>query len=144
MSRLVPRGGLGPEWPNEPDDGQAWGDQGAQRNGAPGQDRQQRHYRQGRDQHPTRRFDYQGRAPYPGNGDPRGRAGSGGYPGGPRGLQDGHGPRGTRQYEDRYDAFTGILKSRAAVIDVDLAIGVAGSPSRLHEHVDERAVPIVP
>jgi hypothetical protein len=51
---------------------------------------------------------------------------------------------GTRQYEDRYDAFTGILKSRAAIIDVDLTIGVAGSPSRLHEHVDERAVPIVP
>jgi len=51
---------------------------------------------------------------------------------------------GTRQYEDRYDAFTGVLKSRAAVIDVDLSIGVAGTPSRLHEHVDERAVPIAP
>jgi hypothetical protein len=34
MSRRVPRGGLGPEWPNQPDDGQAYGgDQGAQRNG---------------------------------------------------------------------------------------------------------------
>ena len=33
MSRRVPRGGLGPEWPNEPDDGQAYGDQGAQSNG---------------------------------------------------------------------------------------------------------------
>ena len=32
MSRRVPRGGLGPEWP-EPDDGQAYGDQGAQHNG---------------------------------------------------------------------------------------------------------------
>jgi hypothetical protein len=32
MSRRVPRGGLGPEWP-EPDDGQAYGDQGAQRDG---------------------------------------------------------------------------------------------------------------
>lgn len=51
---------------------------------------------------------------------------------------------GTRQYEDRYDAFTGILKSRAATIDVDLSIGVAGATSRLHEHVDERAQPIVP
>ncbi len=30
MSRRVPRGGLGPEWPSEPDDGQAHGDQGAQ------------------------------------------------------------------------------------------------------------------
>jgi Phosphodiester glycosidase len=29
MSRQVPRGGLGPEWPNEPDDGQAYGEQGA-------------------------------------------------------------------------------------------------------------------
>jgi hypothetical protein len=29
MSRGVPRGGLGPEWPNEPDDGQAYGEQGA-------------------------------------------------------------------------------------------------------------------
>ena len=51
---------------------------------------------------------------------------------------------GTRQYEDRYDAFTGVLKSRAAVIDIDLSIGVAGAPTRLHEHVDEHAVPIVP
>jgi hypothetical protein len=51
---------------------------------------------------------------------------------------------GTRQYEDRYDAFTGILKSRAAIIDVDLSIGVAGTASRLHEHVDEHAVPVVP
>jgi hypothetical protein len=31
MSRRVPRGEPGPEWPNEPDDGQAYGDQGAQR-----------------------------------------------------------------------------------------------------------------
>jgi hypothetical protein len=51
---------------------------------------------------------------------------------------------GTRQYEDRYDAFTGVLRSRAAIFDVDLTVGVAGAPSRLHEHVDERAVPIVP
>jgi hypothetical protein len=51
---------------------------------------------------------------------------------------------GTRQYEDRYDAFTGVLKSRSAVIDVDLSVGVAAVPSRLHEHVTERAVPIVP
>ncbi len=43
MSRRVPRGGPGPEWLNEPDDGQAHGDQGAQRNGngAPGQDQRQ-------------------------------------------------------------------------------------------------------
>jgi hypothetical protein len=32
MSRRVPSGGLGPEWPNEPDDGQAYSDQGAQHN----------------------------------------------------------------------------------------------------------------
>src|SRR5258708_14448531 len=48
MSQRVPRGGLGPEWPNEPDDGQAKGDQGAKRNGngAPGQDQRQRQYGQ--------------------------------------------------------------------------------------------------
>ena len=51
---------------------------------------------------------------------------------------------GTRQYEDRYDAFTGELKSREAIIDVDLSIGVAGVQNRLHEHVSEHAVPIVP
>jgi hypothetical protein len=33
MSRRVPRGGLGSEWSSEPDDGQAYGDQGAQRDG---------------------------------------------------------------------------------------------------------------
>jgi hypothetical protein len=53
MSRRVPRGGPGSEWPSEPsepDDGQGYGDQGAQRNGygydgngrgASGQDQQQ-------------------------------------------------------------------------------------------------------
>ena len=63
MSRRVPRGGLGPEWPDEPDDGQAYGDQGVQHNGyrpngyngyngngngngAPGQDQQQHQYGQ--------------------------------------------------------------------------------------------------
>jgi hypothetical protein len=54
MSRRVPRGGPGPEWPNGPDDGQAYGHRSAQRNGygpngyngngAPGQDQQQHHY----------------------------------------------------------------------------------------------------
>ena len=33
MSRRVPRGGPGSEWPSEPDDGQTHGDQGAQRDG---------------------------------------------------------------------------------------------------------------
>ena len=61
MSRRVPRGGLGPEWPDEPDGGQAYGDQGVQHNGyrpngyngyngngngAPGQDQQQHQYGQ--------------------------------------------------------------------------------------------------
>jgi hypothetical protein len=32
MSRQVPRDGLGPEWPHEPDDWQAYGEQGAPRN----------------------------------------------------------------------------------------------------------------
>jgi hypothetical protein len=33
MSRRVPPGGPGPEWPNEPDDGQSYGDQGSPGNG---------------------------------------------------------------------------------------------------------------
>jgi hypothetical protein len=48
---------------------------------------------------------------------------------------------GTRQFEDRYDAFTGVLKNRAAIMDMDLSVGVAGTPSRLHEHVDLKTVP---
>src|ERR1700743_1887538 len=58
MSRRVPLAGPGPKWPNEPDDGQAYGDQGAQHNGygadnyngngngAPGQDQRQQQYGQ--------------------------------------------------------------------------------------------------
>jgi Phosphodiester glycosidase len=122
MSQRVPRGGLGPEWPNEPDDGQAKGDQGAQRNGngAPGQDQQQRQYGQyggpgrsgpagygqqqpnggqGYDNQPRQTFSYQDRgATYPGNGDPRGRNG---YDGGPRGFQNGRGQGNMRRYEDQ-------------------------------------------
>jgi hypothetical protein len=49
---------------------------------------------------------------------------------------------GTRQFEDRYDAFTGVLKSRAAIMDLNLSVGVAGAPSRLHEHVDLKTVPV--
>jgi hypothetical protein len=48
---------------------------------------------------------------------------------------------GTRQFEDRYDAFTGVLRNRAAIMDMDLSVGVAGAPSRLHEHVDLKTVP---
>ena len=33
MSRRVPRGGPGPEWPGEPDDGHPYGDQDGQRDG---------------------------------------------------------------------------------------------------------------
>ena len=81
MSRRVPRGGLGPEWPNEPDDGQAYGDQGAQRNGngAPGQDQQQDQYGQ-----------YGG----PGRGGPAGYGQQQPY-GGQGG--NGHGPQGYDQ-----------------------------------------------
>lgn len=49
---------------------------------------------------------------------------------------------GTRQFEDRYDAFTGLLKNRAATMDMDLNVGVAGAPSTLHEHVDLKTVPV--
>jgi hypothetical protein len=103
MSQRVPRGGLGPEWPNEPDDGQAHGDQGAQRNGngAPGQDQQQHQYGQyggpgrsgpagygqqqpyggqGYDNQPKQTFNYQDRsATYQGNGDPRDSNGYDGF-----------------------------------------------------------------
>ena len=129
MSRRVPHGGLGPQWPDEPNDGQAQGDQGARRNGnhAPGQDQQQRQYAQqrgpgrsgpagygqqqayggqGYDNQPTQTFDYQGRgATYPRNGDPRGRDGYGGYDGDPRGLQNGRRQGDLRRYEDprRFD-----------------------------------------
>ena len=129
MSRRVPHGGLGPQWPDEPDDGQAQGDQGARRNGnhAPGQDQQQRQYAQqrgpgrsgpagygqqqayggqGYDNQPTQTFDYQGgRATYPRNGDPRGRDGYGGYDRDPRGLQNGRRQGDLRRYEDprRFD-----------------------------------------
>jgi hypothetical protein len=51
---------------------------------------------------------------------------------------------GTRQFEDRYDAFSGVLKNRAALTDVDLSVGVAGAASRLHEHVDIHTVPLTP
>jgi hypothetical protein len=51
---------------------------------------------------------------------------------------------GNRQYEDRYDAFTGVLKSRDARMDVDLSVGVAGAESRLHEHIAERVIPMTP
>ncbi len=48
---------------------------------------------------------------------------------------------GTRQFEDRYNAFTGVLENRAAIMDLDLSVGVAGAPSRLHEHIDLKTVP---
>ena len=81
MSRRVPRGGLGPEWPGEPDDGQAYGDQGVQHNGngAPGQDQQQHQY---------------GQHGGPGRGGPAGYGQQEPYSG--QGG-NGHGPRGYDQ-----------------------------------------------
>ena len=81
MSRRVPRGGLGPEWPDEPDDGHAYGDQGVQHNGngAPGQDQQQHQY---------------GQHGGPGRGGPAGYGQQEPY-GGQGG--NGHGPRGYDQ-----------------------------------------------
>jgi hypothetical protein len=52
---------------------------------------------------------------------------------------------GSRRFEDRYDAFTGVLKSRAATTDADLTLAVAGAPpSQLREHVDIKTVPVAP
>jgi Phosphodiester glycosidase len=61
MARRVPRGGLGPEWQNEPDDGQAYGDQGAQHdgygpNGYNGYNGDPRGYQDGRGQGNMRRY----------------------------------------------------------------------------------------
>jgi hypothetical protein len=123
MSRRVPRGGPGPEWPNEPDDGQAYGDPGAQRNGngAPGQDQQQHQYGgpgrgrsagygqqqpyggQGGNGHGPQGYDQPGPPPGPGQGydnqptqtfNYQGRGAT--YPGNgdPRGYQGNGDPRG--------------------------------------------------
>jgi len=98
MSRRVPRGGPGPEWPNEPDDGQAHGDRGAQRNGngAPGRDQQQRRHGQ-----------YGG----PGRGGPAGYGqqpygGQGGYGHGPQGYDQPGPPPGLGQGYDNQPART--------------------------------------
>ena len=71
MSRRVPRGGLGPEWPNEPEDGQAYGDQGAQENGyGPNGNNGNNgngHGAPGQDQHQQQQYGQYGR---PGRGGP--------------------------------------------------------------------------
>ena len=67
----MPRGEPGPEWPNEPDDGQAYGHRGAQRDGyGPGGQRQPYGGQgQGYANRPTQTFGYQGRgAAYQGRG----------------------------------------------------------------------------
>ena len=67
MSRRVPRGGLGPEWPNEPEDGQAYGDQGAQENGyGPNGNNGNGHGAPVQDQH---QYDLYGQYRGPGRGD---------------------------------------------------------------------------
>jgi hypothetical protein len=106
MSRRVPRGGPGPEWPNEPEDGQAFGDPGAQHNGygadnyngngngAPGRDpRQQRHGQYGQYGAPGRGgpADYGQQQAY--GGQPQGGQPRGGQ-GGDRYGQQGYGPPG--------------------------------------------------
>jgi hypothetical protein len=103
MSRRVPRGGLGPD---QPDDRQAYGDQGAQsnsygpsgynsnRHGAPGQDQQQHQY--GQYGSPGRGGPADnGQQPYPGNGDPRG------YHDG-RAQGNMHRYRDPQRYDERY------------------------------------------
>jgi hypothetical protein len=84
----VPRGGPGPEWPNEPDDGQAYGHRGAQRNGygpdgyngpsayngdghgAPGQDQQQYDQYDQYDQHSQYGRPGRGGPAFPGESSP--------------------------------------------------------------------------
>jgi hypothetical protein len=109
MSRRVPRGGPGPEWPNEPEDGQAYGDQGAQHNGygadkyngngngAPGQDQRQRHGQYGQYGGPGRGgpADYGQQQAYGGQPQPyAGQPQPYGGQGGDRYVQQGYGPPG--------------------------------------------------
>jgi hypothetical protein len=81
MSRRVPRGGPGPEWPSEPDDGQAYGDQGTQRND-------------------YGRSGYNWPNSYNGNGYGQQGYGQQGYDD-PRGYRDGRVQGNMRRYEDR-------------------------------------------
>ena len=112
MSRRVPLGGLGPEWPNEPDDGQAHGDQGARHNGngAPGQDRQQHQYGQYGRPGRSGPAGYGQQQPYYGGQDGTGQ-GPRGYdqPGPPPGPGQGYDNRPTQtfNYQDRGATYRG-------------------------------------
>jgi hypothetical protein len=105
MSRRVPRGGLGPEWPNEPEDGQAYGDQGAQENGyGPNGNNGNGHGAPGQDQHQYGQYDQYGQYRGPGRGGPAGYGQQQPYGGQPQpygGQQQPHGgqqqPRGGQQ-----------------------------------------------
>jgi hypothetical protein len=112
MSRRVPRGGLGPEWPDEPDDGQAYGDQGVQHNGygpngyngynsngngAPGQDQQQHQYGQYGGPGRGGPADYGQQQPYGGQGT--NGHGPQGY--GPPGYQPGPAPGPGQAYDNQ-------------------------------------------
>ena len=107
MSRRVPLGGLGPEWPNEPDDGQAQGDQGAQRNGngAPGQDQQQRQYGQ---------YGGPGRSGPAGYGQQQPYGGQGGNGQGPQGYDQPGPPPGPGQGYDNQPTQTFSYQGRGA------------------------------
>ncbi len=115
MSRRVPRGGLGPEWPGEPDDGQAYGDQGVQHNGygpngyngyngyngngngAPGQDQQQHQYGQHGGPGRGGPADYGQQQPYGG----RGGNGHGPQGYGPPGYQPSPAPGPGQGYDNQ-------------------------------------------
>jgi hypothetical protein len=76
MSRRVPREGPGPEWPIEPEDGQAYGDQGAQRDDG-GYDGNGRGA-SGQDQHQYGQYGGPGYGPPAGYGQPQSQGGQGG------------------------------------------------------------------
>jgi hypothetical protein len=89
MSRRVPRSGPGPEWPEEPGDGQAYGDQSAERNGY-GYDGNGRGP-SGQDQHQHGQYagpGYGAPAGYGQQQQPYGGQGGNGY------GQQGYGPQG--------------------------------------------------
>ncbi len=97
MSRRVPRGGPGPEWPSDPDDGQAYGDQGAAARNGYGHGGYDGNGRGagGQDQRQYGQYGGPGRGAPAGYGPPQSYGGQGGNGYGQQGYApQGYGPPG--------------------------------------------------
>jgi len=97
MSRRVPRGGPGPEWPSDPDDGQAYGDQGAAARNGYGHGGYDGNGRGagGQDQRQYGQYGEPGRGAPAGYGPPQSYGGQGGNGYGQQGhAPQGHAPQG--------------------------------------------------